>query len=281
MNSGLMPGKRKRGPCSPIAPGRAALVGMAGWSDRGRDAVPVARAATSAAGRAPRRGPQPRLLRRRGRRWPLAIGSVSLLADSVDFLEDTAINLLIALALGWPLRAVRSRARDGARHPRPGRSSPRGRPWSRPSTRCHPMSPACSSPPEGAAVGQHRLRRPPRAGPAPRRASPRRSLSGAAFLSARNDVAVNLAIIVMALVDRVDRLRVARHRPGLRHRRSSTWACRAGGLGGWPARNASLPGPSPARTSTTEPRRRSGMPQPSQLVVRRRSCRAASAPRRR
>ena len=34
----------------------------------------------------------------------LAIGSVSLLADSVDFLEDTAINLLVALALGWPLR---------------------------------------------------------------------------------------------------------------------------------------------------------------------------------
>ncbi len=33
----------------------------------------------------------------------LAIGSVSLLADSADFLEDTAVNLLIALALGWPL----------------------------------------------------------------------------------------------------------------------------------------------------------------------------------
>ena len=30
----------------------------------------------------------------------LAIGSVSLFADSVDFLEDTAINLLIAFALG-------------------------------------------------------------------------------------------------------------------------------------------------------------------------------------
>jgi Co/Zn/Cd efflux system component len=30
----------------------------------------------------------------------LAIGSVSLFADSVDFLEDTAINLLIVLALG-------------------------------------------------------------------------------------------------------------------------------------------------------------------------------------
>ncbi|GEN81148.1 cation transporter [Actinotalea fermentans] len=39
----------------------------------------------------------------------LAIGSVSLLADSVDFLEDTAVNLLIVLALGWSLHA-RSRA---------------------------------------------------------------------------------------------------------------------------------------------------------------------------
>ncbi|HET8640926.1 MAG TPA: cation transporter [Pseudonocardiaceae bacterium] len=33
----------------------------------------------------------------------LVAGSVSLLADSVDFLEDTAINLLIFIALGWPL----------------------------------------------------------------------------------------------------------------------------------------------------------------------------------
>lgn len=32
-----------------------------------------------------------------------AIGSVSLFADSVDFLEDAAVNLLIALALGWSL----------------------------------------------------------------------------------------------------------------------------------------------------------------------------------
>ncbi len=31
----------------------------------------------------------------------VAIGSVSLFADSVDFLEDTAINLLIAVALAW------------------------------------------------------------------------------------------------------------------------------------------------------------------------------------
>lgn len=33
------------------------------------------------------------------------IGSVSLLADSIDFLEDASINLLIALALGWSLVA--------------------------------------------------------------------------------------------------------------------------------------------------------------------------------
>lgn len=40
----------------------------------------------------------------------LRIGSVSLLADSVDFLEDAAINALILLALGWTTRA---RARLG------------------------------------------------------------------------------------------------------------------------------------------------------------------------
>lgn len=31
----------------------------------------------------------------------LRIGSVSLFADSIDFLEDTSINLLILIALGW------------------------------------------------------------------------------------------------------------------------------------------------------------------------------------
>lgn len=40
----------------------------------------------------------------------LAIGSVSLFADSVDFLEDASINLLILLALGW---SARRRARAG------------------------------------------------------------------------------------------------------------------------------------------------------------------------
>lgn len=34
----------------------------------------------------------------------LSIGSVSLFADSIDFLEDTSLNLLVALALDWSAR---------------------------------------------------------------------------------------------------------------------------------------------------------------------------------
>jgi Co/Zn/Cd efflux system component len=40
----------------------------------------------------------------------LAIGAVSLFADSIDFLEDASVNLLIAIALGW---STTSRARLG------------------------------------------------------------------------------------------------------------------------------------------------------------------------
>jgi Co/Zn/Cd efflux system component len=40
----------------------------------------------------------------------LTIGSVSLFADSIDFLEDTSINLLVAVALNW---SPRGRARLG------------------------------------------------------------------------------------------------------------------------------------------------------------------------
>jgi len=39
-----------------------------------------------------------------------SIGSVSLFADSIDFLEDASVNLLILMALGW---TVRNRARVG------------------------------------------------------------------------------------------------------------------------------------------------------------------------
>lgn len=40
----------------------------------------------------------------------LRVGSVSLFADSIDFLEDASVNLLILLALGWSAAA---RARVG------------------------------------------------------------------------------------------------------------------------------------------------------------------------
>jgi len=40
----------------------------------------------------------------------LVIGSVSLFADSIDFLEDASVNLLIAIAFGW---SARRRARVG------------------------------------------------------------------------------------------------------------------------------------------------------------------------
>jgi Co/Zn/Cd efflux system component len=40
----------------------------------------------------------------------LAIGSVALFADSIDFLEDASVNVLILVALGWSLRL---RARVG------------------------------------------------------------------------------------------------------------------------------------------------------------------------
>ncbi len=40
----------------------------------------------------------------------LAIGSIALIADSLDFLEDAAINLLIFAGIGW---SVRNRARLG------------------------------------------------------------------------------------------------------------------------------------------------------------------------
>ena len=40
----------------------------------------------------------------------LAIGSVSLFADSIDFLEDTSVNFLILAAIGW---SSKNRARLG------------------------------------------------------------------------------------------------------------------------------------------------------------------------
>ena len=123
---------------------------------------------------------------------------MALIADSADFLEDAAINLTIALALGWPLAR---------------------RAWAGRAMALVILVPACTAvaaafrkagdpdPPDVtllvltaggaalvnllAAVIVSRVRR--HGG----------SLTAAAFLSARNDVVVNLAIIAMAVVTAV------------------------------------------------------------------------------
>lgn len=123
----------------------------------------------------------------------LTAGSVALLADSVDFLEDTSVNLLVWLALSWPLarRSVAGKV----------------------------MAVIILGPAALAAVQLiGRITAPvvPEVGPlilaslgaiavngtsAWLLAAVRHhggSLSRAAFLSARNDVVVNLAIIAMA-----------------------------------------------------------------------------------
>lgn len=125
----------------------------------------------------------------------LVAGSVSLLADSVDFLEDTAINLLIFVALGWPLarRAVMGKAMAVAIL---GPAAVAG--WEAIQRFADPVAPRVL-PIVLASLGaivvngtsawllvhvRHHGG----------------SLSRAAFLSARNDVLVNVAIIAMAVV---------------------------------------------------------------------------------
>lgn len=125
----------------------------------------------------------------------LQAGSVSLLADSVDFLEDTSINLLIFLALGWPL-ARRSLLGKLMALVILAPASLAG--WEAVHRFADPPTPAVA-PLVIASLGAiavngtstwllTRLRH--HGG----------SLSTAAFLSARNDVLVNLAIITMGLV---------------------------------------------------------------------------------
>ena len=125
----------------------------------------------------------------------LAAGSVSLLADSVDFLEDTAINLLIAAALAWPLarRAVAGKAMAVVILGPAALAA-----WTAVRRFPDPTAPdvvplvlvslgAIAVNGTSAAI----LARVRRAGG---------SLSRAAFLSARNDVLVNVAIIAMGVV---------------------------------------------------------------------------------
>ena len=125
----------------------------------------------------------------------LAIGSVSLIADSVDFLEDTAINLLIALALGWSLAR-----RAAAGHVLallilvPALVAA----WQVVVKASDPTPPDVTAllVTAGGAVVVNAVC----TGLLVRVRHHGGSLSSGAYLSARNDVAVNVAIIAMAMV---------------------------------------------------------------------------------
>ncbi|MEZ5091591.1 cation transporter [Nocardioides sp.] len=125
----------------------------------------------------------------------LVAGSVSLLADSVDFLEDTSINLLIFIALGWPLarRAAMGKAMAVVIL---GPAAVAG--WQAVQRFSDPV------PPEVVPVVLASLGAIAVNGTSAWLLSQVRhhggSLSRAAFLSARNDVLVNLAIIAMAVL---------------------------------------------------------------------------------
>ena len=125
----------------------------------------------------------------------LVADSISLLADSVDFLEDTAINLLIFIALGWPL-ARRALAGKAMAMIILGPAALAA--WMAVRRFSGPVVPDVL-PLVLASLGAIAVN----GTSAWLLASVRQaggSLSRAAFLSARNDVLVNLAIIAMGVV---------------------------------------------------------------------------------
>ncbi len=125
----------------------------------------------------------------------LSIGSVSLFADSIDFLEDTAINLLILMALGWsPLARSRIGAMLGAIILVPSLATL----WTAYQKFNVPVAPA-AIPLTVTGLGALAIN----FACAMRLAVHRNgsgSLTKAAFLSARNDVFANIAIIAAGLV---------------------------------------------------------------------------------
>ena len=125
----------------------------------------------------------------------LAAGSVALLADSVDFLEDTAVNLLIFLALSWPMvhRAVMGKLMAVLIL---GPAALAG--WEAVQRFSEPSVPQVL-PLVLASVGAIAING-TSAWLLTRVRHHGGSLSRAAFLSARNDVLVNLSIIAMAAV---------------------------------------------------------------------------------
>lgn len=125
----------------------------------------------------------------------LKIGSVSLFADSVDFLEDASVNLLIVLAMGWSLKA---RARVGMALAGilliPALAMVWAL-WSKFNTPVPPEPFALSMTGGGALLVNLSC-----AFMLARFRSHSGSLTRAAFLSARNDAFANVAIILTGLV---------------------------------------------------------------------------------
>jgi Co/Zn/Cd efflux system component len=123
----------------------------------------------------------------------LAAGSVSLLADGVDFLEDTAVNVLILTALGWPL-AKRAAMGKAMALIILGPAVVAG--WEAVQRFSEPRAPDVA-PVVLASLGAIAVNG-TSAWLLARVRHHGGSLSRAAFLSARNDVLVNVAVIVMA-----------------------------------------------------------------------------------
>jgi Co/Zn/Cd efflux system component len=125
----------------------------------------------------------------------LTAGSISLLADSVDFLEDTAVNLLILVALGWPLarRAVMGKVMALVILAPAAVAT-----WEAVERFSDPVAPEVA-PLVWASLGAIAVNGTSAWLLAGVR-SHGGSLSRAAFLSARNDVLVNVAIIAMGVL---------------------------------------------------------------------------------
>lgn len=125
----------------------------------------------------------------------IAIDSVSLFADSIDFLEDSSVNFLIAIALGW---SATYRARVGMALAGilfiPGLATL----WTAWEKFLAPMPPAPL--PLSLAGGGALIINLSCAFMLVRFRAHSGSLTRAAFLSARNDVLANVAIIAAGFV---------------------------------------------------------------------------------
>lgn len=125
----------------------------------------------------------------------IAIGSVSLFADSIDFLEDASVNFLIFVALGWSaLRRARTGMALACILLVPGLAA-LWTAWEKFGSPIPPDPLPLSLAGVGALVVNMIC-----ALMLARYRSHRGSLSRAAFLSARNDVLANLGIIAAGLV---------------------------------------------------------------------------------